>query len=190
MKTVCVYCGSAPGARPAYAEAAQSLGRQLASRGLRLVYGGAARGTMGMLADAMLAAGGEVVGVIPELLVEKEIAHRGLMRLEIVPDMHQRKARMLELADAFVALPGGFGTLEELIETLTWAQLGLHGKPCALYNVDGYYDRLLSFLEHSVGEGFLREAHRDMLLTGEGAAEVLDALAAYRRPVAIAKWRD
>lgn len=163
MKTVCVYCGSSPGARPAYLEAATSLGSHLARDGKRLVYGGACVGVMGRVADAVLEAGGEVVGVIPQGLMERDLAHQGLTQLHVVATMHERKAMMAELSDAFMALPGGIGTFEELFEILTWAQLGIHQKPCGLLNVAGYYDQLLAFLDHSVREGFLAPKHRSLL---------------------------
>jgi hypothetical protein len=187
MKTVCVYCGSNVGVRGEYAEAARRLARHLASAGVGIVYGGASRGIMGILADEMLEAGGEVVGVIPEALKAREIAHRGLTELHIVNSMHERKALMAELSDAFVALPGGFGTLEEIVEMLTWAQLQIHGKPCALLNVAGYFDGLLAYLDHAAAEGFLRPQHRKMLLVAGDAGDLLRCFEAYRAPV-VPKW--
>jgi len=167
MKSVCVYCGSSIGARPAYAQQAAALGTRLANEGLALVYGGGNVGLMGIVADAALAAGGEVIGVIPEQLVGWEVAHQGLTRLEIVATMHERKARMFDLSDAFVALPGGFGTLDEMFEMLTWRQLGLGDKPCAFLDVDGYFVPLMAMLDRMLAEGFLREEHRSDLWHGE-----------------------
>ncbi|WP_328606517.1 TIGR00730 family Rossman fold protein [Amycolatopsis sp. NBC_00345] len=171
---VCVFCGSSMGLSPVYAEAASALGKLLAQRGIGLVYGGASVGTMGAVADAALAAGGEVIGVIPEALSRVEIAHAGLTELHVVADMHQRKAKMAALSDAFLALPGGAGTLEELFEVWTWAQLGLHGKPIGLVDVAGYYAPLMSFAEHMVTEGFLGADYRDLLTIDADAAKLLD----------------
>ena len=189
MKSVCVYCGSSAGTLPDYAAAADALAAALVERGLTLVYGGADKGLMGRLANTVKAAGGQVKGVMPQALVDKEIAHRGLDELHVVASMHERKALMAELADAFVALPGGIGTLEELVETLTWAQLGLHAKPCGLLNVRGYYDELLAFLERAERDGFLRAAHRDMLLVEAEPSRLLEKFSGYRAP-SVAKWRD
>jgi hypothetical protein len=189
MKRVCVFCGSSMGARPSYATAAHALGETLAARGLGLVYGGARVGLMGVVANAVLQAGGEVVGVLPSFLGAKEIAHDGLSELIVVESMHERKAKMAELADAFVALPGGFGTLEELAEVLTWAQLGLHGKPCALFDVDGYYAHLVAFADHASAELFVKPEHRRMLLVASSPDELLQALASYEPP-AVPKWID
>jgi len=189
LRRVCVFCGSSPGARPEYRAAAEALGRMLAARGLGLVYGGGNVGLMGVLADAALAAGGEVIGVIPRALVDLEVAHTGLRDLRIVDSMHERKAAMAELAGAFVALPGGIGTLEELFEVWTWAQLGLHAKPCALLDVAGYYAPLVAFLEHAVAARFLRPVHRAMLTVTADPQALLDHLAAYSPPV-VAKWID
>lgn len=186
-RRVCVFCGSAAGARPAYATAARALGSLIAARGLGLVYGGASVGLMGLVADAVLAAGGEVVGVIPAALEARELAHAGVSRLEVVASMHERKARMSELADAFVALPGGMGTLEELAEMLTWAQLGIHSKPCGVLDVDGYWQPLIAFFDHAVQERFLRPEHRSLLITAAEPAALLDALARYVPP-ARAAW--
>jgi uncharacterized protein (TIGR00730 family) len=163
VNAVCVYCGSSPGASPAYAQATEQLARALVAHGLRVVYGGAAVGLMGLLADTAMGAGGEVVGVMPQQLVDREIAHRGLTDLHVVRNMHERKALMAELSDGFVALPGGIGTLEELIEVYTWAQLGLHDKPLAVINTNGYYDGLAAFLDHALHEGFLPPASRERL---------------------------
>jgi uncharacterized protein (TIGR00730 family) len=189
LRRVCVFTGSSPGRRPSYRDAAADLGRVLAARGLGVVYGGARVGLMGVLADATLAAGGQVIGIIPDALVAKEVAHAGLSDLRVVESMHERKALMVELSDAFVALPGGFGTLDELFEMLTWAQLGLHGKPCGLLDVEGYFDHLLAFLEHCVGEGFVRREHAALVSVASSPAALLDKLAG-PRPPAVAKWID
>ncbi|MDA0164187.1 TIGR00730 family Rossman fold protein [Solirubrobacter ginsenosidimutans] len=175
MKTICVYCGSNPGKDPVYLEAATAMARTFAERGLRIVYGGAQVGVMGAVADAALAAGGEVVGVIPQLLVDREVAHQGLTELHVVENMHERKALMAELADAFVALPGGIGTLEELIEVYTWSYLGIHDKPLAVLNTAGFYDRLTAFLDHAMHEGFLRPEHRSRLLVAPDTEALLAA---------------
>ncbi len=190
IRRVCVFCGSATGARPAYRRAAARLGRALARRGLGLVYGGGSIGLMGVVADAALAAGGQVVGVIPRRLARKEIAHAGLSRLHVVPSMHARKAMMADLSDAFVALPGGMGTLEELTEVLTWAQLGLHHKPCALLDVAGYWRPLIRLLDHAVEERFLRPDHRRLLLVERGPERLLDRLARWRPRPHLRKWID
>ena len=176
VRRVCVYCGSRPGVRPAYAEAAAALGAGLAERGVGLVTGGGSVGLMGVVADAALAAGGEAVGVIPRALAEREVGHASLTRLEVVGSMHERKARMASLADAFVALPGGLGTLEEIAEALTWAQLGIHAKPCGLLDVDGYYRPLVGFLDHAVSQGFVRPEHRAALVVASEPDALLDAL--------------
>lgn len=187
LKSVCVFCGASTGTNPVYREAAVTLGRTLAERGLRLVYGGGAVGLMGIVADAALAAGGEVVGIIPESLKRAEIGHAGLTRLEVVDGMHARKARMAELSDAFIALPGGLGTLEELFEVWTWGQLGYHDKPLGLLDANGFYASLGNFLDHLVGEGFVRPQHRAMLQRSETAAQLLDSLDAWQ-PVVAPKW--
>ena len=186
---VCVFCGSNAGARPAYGQAATRLGALLAERGIGLVYGGASVGLMGMVADAAQAGGGQVIGVIPEALVRHEIAHTGLSDLRIVASMHERKATMADLSDAFIALPGGAGTLEELFEVWTWAQLGAHSKPCALLNVDGFYDALAAFLDTVVEERFLAREHRDMLIVDDDPEHLLAAIDAYRPPTR-SKWLD
>ena len=173
MKRVCVFCGSNAGIRPEYGIAAQGLASVLARLGLGLVYGGGNVGLMGIIADSMLEAGGEVIGVIPQSLVAKEVAHRGVTELRIVDTMHQRKALMNELSDAFIALPGGFGTLDEFFEILTWSQLGIHGKPCGLLNVSGYYDSLLAMLDHAVAERLLRPAHRELVIADIDADSLL-----------------
>ena len=185
MKAVCVYCGSSAGSNPVYAERAAMLGTRLATEDLTLVYGGGNVGLMGLVADAALAAGGEVIGVIPEQLVGWEVAHQGLSRLEIVTSMHERKARMFDLSDAFIALPGGFGTLDEMFEMLTWRQLGLGDKPCAFLDVDGFYTPLITMLDRMVEERFLREANRRDLWHGED----IDALLEWMRKYQPAPWK-
>ena len=189
MRRVCVYAGSSHGADPAYAEAAAALANALASRDIGLVYGGGKVGLMGVLADAMIAAGGEAIGVMPQQLIDREIGHSGITELRVVDSMHERKAQMAELADAFVALPGGIGTLEELIEVYTWSQLGLHRKACGLLNVRGYYDHLAAFLDHAVQERFLPEQHRALLVTADTPEQLLERLAAWQPPT-VAKWLD
>ena len=182
FKRLCVFCGAGRGVRPAYREAAQALGQLLAERGIELVYGGGKVGLMGVVADACLAAGGQVIGVIPRALLEWEVGHEGLSRLEIVDSMHARKARMAELADGFIALPGGLGTFEELFEVLTWAQLGFHAKPIGLLDVAGYYAPLARMLEAGVEEGFMKPENRDLVLHGERAVDLLQAMAQYHPP--------
>jgi uncharacterized protein (TIGR00730 family) len=189
MRRVCVFCGSSNGAHPGYLEAARVLGATLAGRGIGLVYGGARVGLMGAIADAVLEHGGEGVGVIPEALVAREVAHTGLTQLHVVKSMHERKARMSELSDAFIALPGGFGTLEEFAEILTWAQLGLHHKPFGLLNVQGYYTPLLTFFDHAVHEGFVPPVHRALVLAEEDPGRLLDLLTRYDPP-RTEKWID
>ena len=189
IRRVCVFSGSSSGVRPEYRRAAEALGQTLAARRIGVVYGGAQVGLMGAVADAALAAGGEVIGVIPEALVAKEIAHTALTELRVVASMHQRKALMGDLADAFIALPGGWGTLEEFFEVLTWAQLGLHRKPCGLLNAGGYFDGLLTFAGHAVAEGFVRPDHREMIVVAGEAEEMVDRLGRYRPPTA-EKWLD
>lgn len=187
MDRICVYCGSSPGRDPAYREAAERFGRTLAERDLGLVFGGGHVGLMGAVADATLTAGGEAHGVIPAALEERELTHEGLTHLDVVESMHARKERMAELADGFVALPGGFGTLEELMEVLTWAQLGFHYKPCGVLNVAGYYSSLSSFFDQQVAAGFVAQDHRDMLIVADDADELLDAFAAYEPPP-VKRW--
>jgi uncharacterized protein (TIGR00730 family) len=189
MKRVCVFCGSNAGIRPEYGIAAQGLATVLARRGLGLVYGGGKVGLMGLLADSMLEAGGEVIGVIPQSLVAKEVAHHGVSELRVVDTMHQRKALMNELSDAFIALPGGFGTLDEFFEILTWSQLGIHGKPSGLLNVSGYFDSLLAMLDHAVSERFLRPAHRELVITDSDADSLLQRLTSFA-PVQAGKWAN
>jgi uncharacterized protein (TIGR00730 family) len=190
MRRVCVFCGSAVGGRPVYAEAARQFGRALVRRGLGLVFGAGHIGLMGVIADAVRDAGGETIGVIPRMMVERELAHTGLTRLEVVETMHQRKALMADLSDAFVALPGGYGTCDELFEILTWAQLRLHVKPVGLLNVEGFFDPLLAWSDHMLAEGFLKPKHRKLLLTAAGPEEMLDALTNYRSPEGLDKWLD
>jgi uncharacterized protein (TIGR00730 family) len=192
MKRICIFCGSNAGHDPRYRSAAETLGRLLAGRGTELVYGGGNVGLMGIVADACLDAGGTVTGVIPEALLGKEVAgravdHRGLTRLEIVDSMHTRKARMAELADGFIALPGGFGTFEEFCEILTWGQLGFHVKPMGLLNVNGFYDPLLALFDRAVADGFLRPENRAMALAASDIGHLLDAMAAYRAEP-VSKW--
>lgn len=189
MKRVCVFAGSSAGSQPEYRGTAEELGRVLAMRQMGLVYGGARVGLMGVVADAVLASRGQVTGVIPEALIAKEVAHNGLSDLRIVGSMHERKAVMADLADAFIALPGGWGTLEEFFEILTWGQLGLHQKPCGLLNARGYFDGLLSFVGHSIEEGFVRREYRSMISVTDSPDELLDLLAAYKPPL-IEKWID
>jgi uncharacterized protein (TIGR00730 family) len=187
MRRVCVYAGSSHGADPAYAAGAAGLARALAARGIGLVYGGGKVGLMGVVADAMMEAGGEAVGVMPQRLIDREIGHNGITELRVVDSMHERKAQMAELSDAFVALPGGIGTLEELIEVYTWSQLGLHRKACGLLNVRGYYDHLAAFLDHAVQERFLPEQHRALLVTAADPDELLERLEEWRPPT-VGKW--
>ena len=182
-----MFSGSSPGGHPDYAAATASLGRALAEAGIGVVYGGASVGLMGVVADAALAAGGEVVGVIPQALVDHEIAHPGLSELHVVGSMHERKALMADLSDGFVALPGGTGTLDELFEVFTWGQLGLHAKPLGLLDVRGYYAQLVAFLDHAVQERFVAAEHRDMLVVADGPAALLEAFSRWRAPVR-SKW--
>ena len=187
MQRICVYCASNLGVREDYADAARHLASVLLQGGYELVYGGSAKGVMGVLADAMLEEGGTVHGVIPELLLDKEISHNGLSQLHVVKTMHERKSLMESLSDAFVALPGGIGTLEELIEILTWGQLHIHSKPVGIINVAGYYDGLVAYLDHAVVEGFLPAASRDMLLCADDPAVLLEAFKSYQPP-STDKW--
>jgi uncharacterized protein (TIGR00730 family) len=182
MKRVCVFCGSSPGVRPEYRAAAEELGSLLAERSIGLVYGGARVGIMGAVADAVLARGGEAVGVIPRALVSKEVAHQGLTELHVVGTMHERKALMADLSDGFVALPGGFGTFEEFCEVLTWSQLGFHPKPCGLLNVADYYAPLLALFDHGVREGFIRPRHRALVLTETDPEALLARMDAFVPP--------
>jgi uncharacterized protein (TIGR00730 family) len=189
MKSLCVYCGSNSGARPAYLDAAIELGTRMARDGIRLVYGGGNIGLMGTVADAVLTAGGEVVGVIPKQLVDMEVAHLGLTELEVVGSMHERKSRMFDLADAFVAMPGGFGTLEEIVEMFTWRQLGISEKPCALLDVEGYYQPLVAMMDRMVEERFLHPDQRQDLWTGQDIDAMFDWMRAYE-PAQATKWLD
>ena len=190
MSRLCVFCGSSEGGRSGYAEAARSLGAELVARGIGLVYGGGAVGLMGVLADAVLGRGGEVIGVIPEPLVSRELAHRGLTELRVVPSMHERKATMAALADGFIALPGGLGTLEETFEILTWAQLGIHAKPVGVLNVEGYWDGLRQLVGHAVAEGFVRPEYAELLMFAEAPAALLDRFAGWRPPEIPRAWLD
>jgi uncharacterized protein (TIGR00730 family) len=189
MQRICVFAGSSPGARAEYSVAARELGRALVRRHIDLVYGGARVGLMGAVAEAVLSGGGRVTGVIPESLMTKEIAHDGLSELKVVASMHERKAIMSDLADGFIALPGGWGTFEEFFEVLTWAQLGMHRKPCGLLNASGYFDQLLSFLDHSVQERFVRLENRAMVLVSASSDGLLERFADYVPP-AVEKWID
>ena len=189
MKSLCVYCGSNSGARPAYADAATALGTRMAREGIRLVYGGGNIGLMGRVADAVLAADGEVMGVIPKQLVDMEVAHLGLTGLEVVGSMHERKSRMFDLSDGFVALPGGFGTLEEILEMLTWRQLGIGDKPCAILDVEGYFQPLVAMMDRMVEERFLHPGQREDLWTGRDIDAMLDWMRDYR-PALASKWLD
>ena len=182
IKRICVYAGSNPGKDDRYRTATQNLARTLVHSGIGIVYGGGNVGLMGELADTVLALGGEVVGIMPRQLVEKEVAHLGLTDLRVVESMHERKAAMAKLSDAFVALPGGIGTLEEIIEVYTWSQLGLHRKACALLNVGGYYDGLTAFLDHAVSEGFLARSHRELLVVIERPGELIEILESWDPP--------
>lgn len=184
---LCVFCGSSAGNDPVYMEQATRLGEALAKAGIGLVYGGASVGLMGAVADAALAHGGEVIGVIPHALKQKEIAHQGLQDLRVVDSMHERKALMAELSDGFIAMPGGVGTLEELFEVWTWAQLGYHDKPCALFNVNGFYDGLSAFLAHVVNQAFLRDEHRNMVIVQNSVEALLEAIQTYEPPKVV-KW--
>jgi uncharacterized protein (TIGR00730 family) len=187
MKRVCVYCGSGVGGHDAYAEAARALGRALVARGVGLVFGGGRIGMMGILGATVLAGGGEAIGVIPKHLEEKGLALTSVSSLRVVEGMHARKALMAELADAFIAMPGGFGTAEEFFEALTWAQLALHLKPCGLLNIKGYFDYLIRFVDHAVQEGFIHPAHRDLMLVDSTPEALLDRLASYQPPPAADK---
>ncbi len=187
MRRICVYCGSNPGRNPRYREAAAELGHALAGRGLGLVYGGASVGVMGAIADSVLACGGEAIGIIPESLAVKEVAHDGLSQQHVVKSMHERKALMAEMSDGFVALPGGWGTIEEIFEILTWAQLGFHDKPCGLLNVDGYFDGLFRFLEHAIAEQFVKPVYRQMLIMETDAGRLLQRFESYEAPK-VRKW--
>lgn len=187
MKRICVFCGSSVGSNPAYAEAAVTLGGLLATKKIGLVYGGGNVGLMGVIADAVLEAGGEVIGVIPHSLAQREIEHQGLTQLHVVDSMHTRKAMMAELADAFIAMPGGVGTFEEFFEAVTWTQLGLHRKPCGLLNVAGFYTPLAAFIDQAVSEGFIKPVHRASIVVDDNAERLLDTLAQVKLPD-VPKW--
>jgi len=187
MKNICVYCGSSIGRQEAYSSAARDLARSLVDRNLGLVYGGASVGIMGLIADTVLQLGGKAVGVIPDALVRKEIAHKNLTELHVTQSMHERKTLMAELSDGFIALPGGIGTLEEIFEIWTWAQLGIHAKPCGLLNVAGYFDSLTTFLDHAAAEQFVKKPHRSILIVEHEPEALLDRFASYEPP-AIQKW--
>ncbi len=189
MKNLCVFCGSQFGNRPEYEVAARLLGLELAGRGIRLIYGGGRVGLMGVVADAVMAAGGEVVGVIPEFLMQKEICHFGLTELHVVDSMHSRKAKMAELADGFVALPGGFGTFEEFFEVLTWAQLGMHNKPVGLLDVADFYLPMVAFLRHSAAQGFIRNDHLSLIVHAREPEDLIQRLSGYQA-VTVPKWLD
>jgi uncharacterized protein (TIGR00730 family) len=189
IKTVCVYCGSSPGRSPAFLEAARALGHEIARRDIRLVYGGATVGLMGEVARSVLDEGGKVTGVIPQALADQEVAFKELDNLIIVNGMHERKARMIELSDGFIAMPGGFGTFDEFFEVLTWAQLGMHAKPCGMLNIDNYYNGLQTFLDHAVQEMFIHAPHREMVLSAPSPVGLLDLMAAYDRvPIKKTDW--
>jgi hypothetical protein len=189
MKRICVFCGSNTGTNPAYLQAAEKVGVFLAERNIELVYGGGRVGLMGKIADTVLAAGGRVIGVIPESLAIKEVAHQSLTELRVVDSMHERKAMMAELADGFIALPGGFGTFEEFCEIVTWAQLGIHRKPCALLNVEGFYDNLLAMFDAATAENFIAGDHRRLVLSGDNIEKLYELMTNFRPP-AIEKWLD
>ena len=190
LGSICVYCGSADGVNPVYLQAAAALGQAIARRGIRLVYGAGKTGVMGAVADGALQAGGMVTGVVPDHLNLPHLIHAGLTQLEVVQNIHQRKARMSELAEAFIALPGGFGTLEELFEMLTWAQLGLHNKPIGLLNTLTYFDPLLALVQHALREGFIYDEHRTMLISSDDPSILLDQLHIYRPPENLQRWLD
>src|ERR1022692_1386288 len=189
MRRICVFCGSSQGSRPEYGAAAEEMAAELVRRKIGLVYGDGKVGLMGSIADAVLRAGGEAQGVIPEHLMAREVGHNGLTKLHVVHSMHERKALMADLSDAFIALPGGFGTLEEFCEVLTWAQLGLHAKPCGILNVLGYYSPLLAMFDHAVKERFLKQENRRLVVARESATELLRALEQWR-PALVEKWLD
>lgn len=189
MKSITVFCGSNSGFRPEYAEAAKNLASHLVERNIRIVYGGGKVGLMGIIADEVMRLGGEVVGIIPDSLEQREVGHRSITELKVVGSMHERKALMAELADGFIAMPGGIGTFEEFFEILTWAQLGFHEKPCGILNVAGYYNGLLALCDHAVTEGFLRPVHRQLILEDTEAASLLDKMENFR-PKPTEKWLD
>ncbi len=192
MRQVCVFCGSSKGINPIYSEASKELGVAIARRGIGLVYGGGHVGLMGIVADAVLKSGGSVIGVIPQALDDLEVAHRGLTELYIVDTMHTRKAMMADRADGFIAMPGGFGTLDEFCEIITWAQLGQHSKPCAILNINGYFDLLIQMFDHCVDEGFVKSIHRELVIVDDNVESLLDKMESWRTPpdAEIAKWID
>jgi hypothetical protein len=189
MKSLCVYCGSSPGASPVYAKAARALAGAMVAGNLALVYGGGNVGLMGIIADEVLRLGGEATGVIPQALLDKEVGHGGLTRLHVVKDMHERKAMMAELSDGFIAMPGGIGTLEELFEVLTWSQLGFHDKPIGLLNADGFYDGLIQFMQHLVTQRFLKSEHASLMMDAPDAATLLEQFKSFK-PSRQSKWLD
>ena len=187
MKSICIYCGSSMGKSDTYKDEAIKLADALVAQQITLVYGGASVGIMGVIANRVLAGGGKVIGVIPNSLVEREVCHEGLSELIVVADMHARKAKMAELADGFIALPGGLGTLDELCEILTWSQLGIHNKPCAALNVEGYFDSLVGFFQKAVDEEFMKQQHKDMLMLETNAEDLIAKMIAYK-PLNVSKW--
>lgn len=187
MKRICVFCGSSPGVRPEYADAARGMGRALAERGIGLVYGGGRVGLMGIVADTVMQNGGEAVGVIPEALLRREVGHAALTELHVVASMHERKAMMADLSDGFIALPGGYGTFEEFCEVITWSQLGIHPKPCGLLNARRYYDPLLAMFDHGVAEGFIRPQHRALVLEESDPGRLIERMCGFVPPDA-EKW--
>ena len=187
---ICVFCGSSCGGRPAYTAGAKRLGELMAQRTIGRVFGGGCVGLMGVVADTVLANGGEATGVIPDGLMRREIGHRGVTKLHVVESMHQRKALMADLSDAFIALPGGYGTLEEFAEVVTWSQLGIQIKPCVLLNLEGYWDGLLNFIDHAVNEDFVRPENRSLILVGSTPEEVLDKISSWKPPGHLEKWLD
>lgn len=190
LESICVFCGSREGKRPRYVKEAQHLGRLLVQRNIRLVYGGGSIGLMGKIADAVLEEGGYVVGVIPEKLAHKEIVHQGAQEMHIVDTMHTRKAKMATMSDAFIAMPGGYGTFEELFEVITWAQIGIHQKPIGLLNVEGYFDALLQFIDHAIAEGFVHADHRRLIVSAAQPDDLLEALGAYQGASSILKLME
>jgi len=187
MKSICVFCAASPGFNPVYRQTAAAMGAAIARAGMQLVYGGGVIGLMGALADGALAAGGQVIGVIPDMLMKKEVGHRGIARLEVVRSMHERKARLAELADAFIAMPGGYGTFEELCEMVTWAQLGLHSKPCCLLNTEGFFDSFLALVDRAVREGFIKPDNRGLITSAAAPEEALAVIANYAPPAKVEK---
>ncbi len=187
MKRICVFCGSNPGNEPVFLETAEKLGEFLAKNDIELVYGGGRVGLMGKIADTVLANGGRAIGIIPESLAQKEVAHLGLTELHVVESMHTRKALMAELSDGFIAMPGGFGTFEEICEIITWSQLGFHAKPCALLNVSGFYDDLIALFDHSAAKGFIRPVHRRLVISGSDIEAIIRTMEDFK-PAAVEKW--